>query len=300
VGTGDADVAGEADLRFEARTAETLERIGTALVSELDLDKVVQLVTDAATELIGAEFGAFFYNVHGPAGESYLLYTLSGAPAEAFTHYPMPRNTPIFDPTFRGEGILRLADVTADPRYGQNPPYHGMPPDHLPVRGYLAVPVISRSGEVLGGLFFGHGQPDVFTAQHERLVVHIASYAAIAIDNARLYQSAQREREAAEHLADRLAHLQAVSARLAGAKDVDEVGDVIVAGAKPALQFARAALYVLEPDGDALRLVRSSGLDEPVLERWGRVSRDDAVPVSEALRSGRQILVRNARQWLDR
>jgi PAS domain S-box-containing protein len=209
-----------ADLRLEVRTAETLQRIGSALVSELDLEKVVQLVTDAATELIGADFGAFFYNVHEPGGESYLLYSLSGAAAEDFSAFPMPRNTPLFEPTFRGEGVIRLADVTAEPRYGQIPPYHGMPPGHVPVRSYLAVPVISRSGEVLGGLFFGHRHPEVFTAQHERLVVNIAAHAAIAIDNARLYQTAQREREAAQRLASRLSHLQAVSNQLAGAKEI--------------------------------------------------------------------------------
>ncbi len=76
-------------------------------------------------------------------------------------------------------------------------PHHGMPHGHLPVRSYLAVPVISRSGEVIGGLFFGHPEPGVFTERAERLVVGIAAQAAVAIDNARLYEarsSAERER----------------------------------------------------------------------------------------------------------
>jgi GAF domain-containing protein len=50
-----------------------------------------------------------------------------------------------------------------------------MPAGHLPVRSYLAVPVVSRSGEVLGGLFFGHADPGVFTDRAERLVAGIAS-----------------------------------------------------------------------------------------------------------------------------
>ncbi len=58
-----------------------------------------------------------------------------------------------------GEGILRCDDITRDARYGRNPPHHGMPVGHLPVRSYLAAPVISRTGEVLGGLFFGHPEP---------------------------------------------------------------------------------------------------------------------------------------------
>ena len=68
-----------------------------------------------------------------------------------------------------------------------------MPPGHLPVRSYLAVPVVSRSGEVVGGLFFGHSRPGVFTARAERILVGVAAQAAIAIDNARLYEASQRE-----------------------------------------------------------------------------------------------------------
>ncbi len=75
-----------------------------------------------------------------------------------------------------------------DPRYGKNAPHFGMPKGHLPVVSYLAVPVISRSGEVLGGLFFGHERAGVFTERAERIVAGIAAQAAIAIDNARLYQ----------------------------------------------------------------------------------------------------------------
>jgi signal transduction histidine kinase len=182
----------EEQLREEARTVETINRVGQSLTSELRLEQVVQAVTDAATELTGAQFGAFFYNVVGEQGESYTLYTLSGAPREAFESFPMPRNTALFEPTFRGEGVVRIDDVTQDSRYGQNPPYYGMPPGHLPVRSYLAAPVVSRSGEVLGGLFFGHAEPGVFSERAERILVGIAGQAAIAIDNARLYQQAQR------------------------------------------------------------------------------------------------------------
>ena len=88
-----------------------------------------------------------------------MLYTLSGAPKKAFEQFPQPRATEVFAPTFHGEGAVRLDDVTADPRFGKNPPYHGMPPGHLPVRSYLAVPVKAAHGEVLGGLFFGHSGP---------------------------------------------------------------------------------------------------------------------------------------------
>jgi PAS domain S-box-containing protein len=180
-------------LADEARTLDALNQTVRVVASELDLERAVQKVTDAATQLVGAAFGAFFYNVRGENGDAYKLYTLSGASRDGFAHFPMPRNTALFGPTFRGESLVRSSDITRDPRYGRNAPYHGMPPGHLPVRSYLAVPVLSRTGEVLGTLFFGHPDPGVFDERAERQAVSVAAHAAIAIDNARLYEAAQRE-----------------------------------------------------------------------------------------------------------
>lgn len=177
----------------ETRLLEILDKTGKAIAGELDLRKVVQTVTDSATELTGAKFGAFFYNFINEQGEALLLYTLSGAPPEAFEKLGHPRATALFGPTFSGGPPIRIADVRIDPRYGQMAPHHGMPKGHLPVVSYLAVPVISRSGEVIGGLFFGHPEPGIFTERSEKLVVGMAAQAAIAIDNARLFDSAQRE-----------------------------------------------------------------------------------------------------------
>jgi signal transduction histidine kinase/PAS domain-containing protein len=192
----------ERAIREEARLVETLQRIGSTLAAELDLTTVVQTVTDEATRLTGAQFGAFFYNVLNDRGESYMLYTISGVPREHFSKFPMPRNTRVFAPTFHGEGIMRSADITKDPRYGHNAPHHGMPKGHLPVVSYLAVPVKSHSGEVIGGLFFGSDQAGVFTERHERLVEGIAGWAALAMDNARLFEaqrSAAAEAAQANH-----------------------------------------------------------------------------------------------------
>src|SRR3546814_1337613 len=68
----------------------------------------------------------------------------------------MPRNTAVFAPTFDGTGIVRSDDIRKDPRYGRSGPHFGMPKGHLPVVSYLAVPVISRTGAVHGGLFIAH------------------------------------------------------------------------------------------------------------------------------------------------
>jgi signal transduction histidine kinase/CheY-like chemotaxis protein len=124
-------------------------------------------------------------------GESYTLYTISGAPREAFSKFPMPRNTEVFEPTFRGTAVVRSADITRDARYGHNAPHHGMPAGHLPVRSYLAVPVKGRSGDAIGGLFFGHSSVGRFTEHHERLAVGVASWASVALENARMFMSVQ-------------------------------------------------------------------------------------------------------------
>jgi PAS domain S-box-containing protein len=117
----------EQDLREHAETVESIHQISQVISAELDVQRLVQAVTDATTTLTGAAFGAFFYNLGDEQGERYTLYTLAGVGREAFDPFPMPRNTHIFGPTFRGEGIIRLGNVHNDPRYGRNPPYFGMP-----------------------------------------------------------------------------------------------------------------------------------------------------------------------------
>lgn len=181
------------DRKKAERHLKIMNDTGATVAAELDLDKIVQTTTDAGVQLSGAQFGAFFYNVLDDQGGSYMLYALSGAPRSAFQNYPMPRATAVFEPTFLGTGVVRSDDILLDPRYGHNAPRKGMPEGHLPVRSYLAVPVVSNSGEVLGGLFFGHAETGRFRHEHESALLGIAGHAATAIDNARLFQAAQRE-----------------------------------------------------------------------------------------------------------
>lgn len=188
----------EKKLAEEQETLETLNRMAPILASNLDLKLLVQQVTDEATKITGAAFGAFFYNVVNDDGKAFMLYTLSGAPKEAFARLGMPRATEIFGPTFLGEGTIISEDITADPRYGHNKPFSGMPAGHLPVKSYLAVSVISRSGAVIGGLFFGHPDKAVFSARDVQLVEGIAALAAVGIDNAQLYDQVKLGQKKAE------------------------------------------------------------------------------------------------------
>lgn len=193
-------------LEENVAVTEALNDVGTIVASDLERDKVVQAVTDVATELTTAEFGAFFYNVRNDAGESYTLYTISGVPREAFSKFPMPRMTEVFEPTFKGTGVVRSADITKDSRYGHNPPHHGMPHGHLPVRSYLAVPVRARLGDVIGGLFFGHSEIDRFTEHHERLAVGVSAWASVALENARMFSMVQESSRLKDEFLASLSH----------------------------------------------------------------------------------------------
>jgi signal transduction histidine kinase/ActR/RegA family two-component response regulator len=148
-----------------------------------------------------------------------MLYALSGASREAFEKFGHPRATALIGPTFRGEGPIRCDDVLKDPRYGQMGPDAGMPKGHLPVRSYLAVPVVSRSSEVIGGLFFGHPEVGVFNERTERIVVGVAAQAAVAIDNARMYSAAQKAAEERKTLLERERSARAHAERMSDVKD---------------------------------------------------------------------------------
>ncbi|MGH7396973.1 MAG: PAS domain-containing protein [Candidatus Rokuibacteriota bacterium] len=173
--------------------SETLNRVGRLLAAELDFKKLVQTVTDAGTEISGAKFGAFFYHDEGASEESHVLDTRSGASGEA-----LGKLARMLEAMFRGGGLRRVADVTRDPRYDQMAREHRLPPGHPPARSYLIAPVVSRSGEELGGLCFGHPVPAHFTERHERMVGGLADQAAVAMDRSRLYETMERARAAAE------------------------------------------------------------------------------------------------------
>jgi PAS domain S-box-containing protein len=214
-------------LTSERHALEVLNRTGTRIAAELDLNRLVQAVVDAGVELTGAQFGAFFYNVIDSLGGKYLLYALSGAERSEFEKFGMPRATAVFGPTFLGEGVIRSADILKDERYGRNAPHSGMPKGHLPVRSYLAVPVTSRSGEVIGGLFFGHPDPDVFSERSEQLMSGLAAQAAIGIDNARLFQAAQQANATLEQrVEERTAELQKTEEALRQSQKMEAVGQL--------------------------------------------------------------------------
>ena len=160
----------------QAFNTRKLGEVGATVTSSLDRATVVQKVTDIATELTQAEFGGFFYYVTDPrTGETVLQHTLSGVPTEAFARLAQSHVTNLDAPAFHGQTVVRV----------------DMLEGHLPVRSYLAMTIRGTSGDAMGALVFGHSQSGVFTRQHEELVLGIGAWAAVALENARLYLEAR-------------------------------------------------------------------------------------------------------------
>lgn len=166
-----------------------LNAVGKMISEKLDVQNILQMVTDVTTKITGAAYGAFFYNTLNSNGDAMKLYTLSGASRADFEKLGMPRNTDLFKHTFTDKKILRSGDVKAHYKFGNNAPLNGMPHGHLGVKSYLSVPVISGSGENMGTLLFGHPEPDVFKEEHEDMVLSVASQATVALENSRLFES---------------------------------------------------------------------------------------------------------------
>jgi len=181
------------ELQAETTALEVLNRTGRALAAELDVDRLVENVVEAAVLLTGAQAGAYFSNRGDAAGsgaraEEYGLYNSGGA-RSAFAKLPIDV---ICASVFQQGRALRFDDIADDPEFGR-PPADSHVPDRARVRSVMAIPVSSRNGQIQGLLLFSHERAGAFTERAERLVTGLAAQAAIALENGRLYQEAQHE-----------------------------------------------------------------------------------------------------------
>lgn len=191
----------EAALREETRILELLNEAGAGIAAELNVQTLLQSLTDSASKLSGATFTAFCYNVVTQPAAGLSIYNPPEPARDAFAQLGLLGDGALFSPTFCGERVVRHADITQEPVYAPAAARPDTPPGQRLIRSYLAVPVVSRSGEVIGGLFLGHGNANMFSQRTERLVLGVAAQAAVAVDNARLYEAAQAQiarREQAE------------------------------------------------------------------------------------------------------
>lgn len=173
------------------RRLELLNVTGKILSADLDLNNILQKVSDATTELSGAAFGAFYYNKIDAKGDSNLLYAVSGVSKKAFDELGIYQNTTLFNLTFKDKRVVRSDNLKKDFNYKKDNPGNAASEKEISIVSYLAVPVFSQAGDVIGGLFFGHPKTGVFTTEQQVLVEAIASQAGIALHNATLYNEVQ-------------------------------------------------------------------------------------------------------------
>jgi len=163
----------------EARVNATLQRLGTSFASELDADRLLQLIVDEAAVLFNAQCAAFLPGASGlfrGFPETAVAQSSLGWCAKLLERADPPE-------TFRGAGILHSNDVAIDARVSDAVPTTSLEA----IRSLLWGKLVSRSGAVIGGLAFGHSAANAFTEEHERVLASLTTQAAVALDNARLF-----------------------------------------------------------------------------------------------------------------
>jgi signal transduction histidine kinase/CHASE1-domain containing sensor protein/CheY-like chemotaxis protein len=176
--------------REQAVTLELINGAGAQLASELDLDRVLQTAVDTGRRITKAQCGFVVCKVVDAADQTRTVCLRSGVTPEAPDAATVPDYAPLLGPVSLGDRVVRFDDVIMHPQYGTGPSRIDLPPG-VRARSYLAVPIASRPGEMSGALIYTHADRGMFTEQHERILAGIAAQAAIAIDNARLYEQVQ-------------------------------------------------------------------------------------------------------------
>jgi two-component system, NarL family, sensor histidine kinase DevS len=206
---------------------------GIAVTSELSLDTLLQRIVEAAAQLTGAKYAAL--GVIDPAGRALERFLTTGIDPETQERIgDLPHGRGILGVLIRDAQPLRLHDLTTDPRSV------GFPPHHPAMRTFLGVPIMLR-GVAYGNLYLSEKESgEDFTGEDEELVTLLAAQAAVAIENARLYESATRwlaQLESLTEIGNALAGetelhplLDLIATRLAGLIDAELVVIAIPAG----------------------------------------------------------------------
>src|ERR1700686_3544560 len=164
--------------------------VGRALTKELDQRIVLDRVLQTAREITGARYAAIgILNEQRSELEQFLTLGVDDETHRAIGE--LPRGRGVLGTMIDHPQPLRLAEV------GQHPSSYGFPAGHPVMRSFLGVPIVIR-GEVWGNLYLTEKQGGEFSEQDEEAAVILAGWAAIAIDNARLYEISERRRAEAE------------------------------------------------------------------------------------------------------
>jgi signal transduction histidine kinase len=221
-----------------------LVEAGIALASELSLDGLLQRLTELAAELTGARYAALgVIDAKGARLERFVTHGVDDATRSAVGDLPQGRG--ILGALITDAHPLRLHAIADDPRSV------GFPANHPPMNTFLGVPVLLR-GTAYGNLYLTEkGGGGDFTQEDQELVELLASQAAVAIENARLYESATRWSRQLESLIE-------VSGALSRETEVDRLLELVARRLQELLN-ARVVVIALPADTDLLRIVTAAG-----------------------------------------
>jgi PAS domain S-box-containing protein len=167
-----------------AEHLEVINSLSRTISEDLDMEVILQKITDITTQLTGAQFGAFIYTDRKlSTGEVYTLCTSSGASKQEFEQFNFIANSWLFNFAFTSNAIIRIDDINKVSLASK-----GLPRGHPPVASYLGVPLTESSANIIAGLFFVHAEAGMFTREHEVILQAISLQAVIALQNARLYK----------------------------------------------------------------------------------------------------------------
>jgi signal transduction histidine kinase len=222
---------------------------GIALTSELSLDALLQNLTETAAELTGARYAAL--GVIDQDRTKLERFVTTGLDAETFAAIgDLPTGRGILGILIRDAQPLRLHDIADDPRSV------GFPPQHPPMHTFLGVPILLR-GVAYGNLYLTEkGGGGDFTTEDQELVTLLASQAAVAIENARLFESAKR-------WSDQLESLIEVGNALATEVDLSRMLDLVARRLREILH-ARFVLVLLEKEGELHAEAAAGDVEEAI------------------------------------
>jgi signal transduction histidine kinase len=224
--------------------------VGRALVSDLSLESVLNQVLDTARDLTAARYAALGI-LDERKSELERFLTLGVAAETRRAIGPLPKGHGVLGELIRNPAPLRLSDVTEHPRS------YGFPAGHPPMTTFLGVPVSVR-GEAYGNLYLTDkaGGAD-FTEADEQLLVVLAEWAAVAIDNARLYEGVERRRAELERAVRGLEATAAISRAVGFETELDRVLELIVKRGRAMLE-ARSFFVLLQHE-DGLHVEACAG-----------------------------------------
>ena len=219
---------------------------GIALSSELSLDDLLKKLAETAAGLTGARYAAL--GVIDESGTGLERFVHTGIDAETVDAIgELPRGNGILGALITDARSLRLTAITDDPRSV------GFPPNHPPMRGFLGVPIALR-GRAYGNLYLTEKAKGPFTDEDQELVETLASQAAVAIENARLYEDAT-------NWSAQLEALNEVGTALAGEIELPRLLKLISRRLR-GLIGARVVTIALSTSYGTLRIEAADGADD--------------------------------------